>query len=96
MAAGAVVGGCVALGRGVVVERGAHIERSVILDGVRVGAHTGSAPRSSGPQAVIGEHCHLDGGVVLGEGVQLGAHNTLRAGARLSPGTSLPEGAVRF
>jgi mannose-1-phosphate guanylyltransferase len=96
VAAGAIVGGCVALGRDVVVEPGAHIERSVILDGVRVGAHTTIRSSIVGPRAVIGAHCHLDGGVVLGEGVTLGDHNALRAGARLAPATSLGDGAVRF
>jgi mannose-1-phosphate guanylyltransferase len=96
IAAGAIVGGCAALGRDVVVETGAHIERSVVLDGARIGAHTTIRSSIVGPRAVIGEQCHLDGGVVLGEGVTLGAHNTLRAGARLAPGTSLGDGAVRF
>jgi mannose-1-phosphate guanylyltransferase len=96
IAGGAIVGGCVALGRDVVVETGAHIERSVVLDGARIGAHTTIRSSIVGPRALIGKQCHLDGGVVLGEGVTLGAHNTLRAGARLAPGTSLGDGAVRF
>ncbi|HTX31002.1 MAG TPA: NDP-sugar synthase [Solirubrobacteraceae bacterium] len=96
IARGAIVGGCVALGRDVVVEAGAHIERSVILDGTRIGAHTTVRASIVGRAAEIGDHCHLDGGVVLGEGARLGAHNTLRAGARLFPGVSLPDGAMRF
>ena len=96
VADGATVGGCVVLGREVVVEAGAHIERAVVLDGARVGAHTTIRFSIVGPGADIGEHCHLDGGVVLGEGVRLGADNVLRTGARLSPGVSLPAGAIRF
>ncbi len=96
VAGGAIVGGCVTLGRGVVVESGAHIERSVILDGARVGPHTRIRASIVGPQVTIGQHCHLDGGVVLGEGVQVGDYNVLRAGARLSPGVALPDRAVRF
>ncbi len=96
VATGAIVGGCATLGRDVVVERGAHIERSVVLDGARIGAHTTIRSSIIGPRVEIGEHCHLDGGVVLGEGVRIGAQNVLRAGARLSPGTSLGDGAIRF
>jgi mannose-1-phosphate guanylyltransferase len=96
VAAGAIVGGCVSLGRDVVIGPGAHVERSVILDGARVGAHSSVRGSIMGPGAEIGEHCHLDAGVVLGEGVRLGANNVLRAGARLFPGTSLGDGAVRF
>jgi mannose-1-phosphate guanylyltransferase len=96
VASGATVGGCVALGRGVEVGHGAHIERSVVLDDARIGAHSRVNYAIVGPGAVIGEHCHLEAGVVLGEGVELGANNTLRAGARLAPGTRLPDGAIRF
>jgi mannose-1-phosphate guanylyltransferase len=45
---------------------------------------------------MIGEHCHLEDRVVLGEGVQLGAGNVLRAGARVFPGVALPPSAIRF
>jgi mannose-1-phosphate guanylyltransferase len=93
--AGAVVGGCAVVGRDVVVGTGAHVERSVILDGARIGAHTSVRYSIVGPGARLGEHCRLDGGVVLGEGVKLGDRNALRAGERVSPGVSLPEGAVR-
>jgi mannose-1-phosphate guanylyltransferase len=96
IAAGAAVGGCVVLGRDVVIEPGAHVERSVILPGARIGAHSTVRFSIVGPEASVGEHCHLDGGVVLGAGVDLGDHNVLRAGARISPGVSLPEGAIRF
>jgi mannose-1-phosphate guanylyltransferase len=92
---GAIVGGCAVLGRDVVVEPGAHIERAVVLDGARIGAHSTVRYSIVGPEARLGEHCRLDGGVVLGAGVQLGDHNVLRAGARVAPGVSLPEGAVR-
>jgi mannose-1-phosphate guanylyltransferase len=94
--AGAIVGGCAVLGRDVLVEQGAHIERSVVLDGARIGAHSTVRFSIISPGAVVGEHCHLDGGVVLGERVTLGDHNVLRAGARIAPGVSIPEAAVRF
>jgi mannose-1-phosphate guanylyltransferase len=49
-----------------------------------------------GPGAAVGEHCHIEAGVVLGEGVKLGANNVLTAGARVFPGVELPDGAIRF
>lgn len=96
VAAGAIVGGCVVLGAGAVIEAGAHVERSVVLAGARIGARSTVRFSIIGPEAKVGERCHLDGGVVLGEGVDLGAHNVLRAGARISPGVTLPDGAIRF
>jgi mannose-1-phosphate guanylyltransferase len=93
---GSVVGDRSVLGRGVMVGEGAHVESSVLLDGAQVGA--GSVVRGSiiGPDVVIGERCHLDGGVMLGAGVKLGAGNALAAGARIFPGVELPEGAITF
>jgi mannose-1-phosphate guanylyltransferase len=96
VARGAVVGGCVALGKNVDVGPAAHIERSVVLGGARIGAHTRVSHSIVGPGAVIGEHSHLEGGVVIGEGVELGANNVLRGGARVAPGVSLPDGSIRF
>jgi mannose-1-phosphate guanylyltransferase len=93
---GSVVGDRSVLGEGVTIGEGAHVECSVLLDGASVGA--GSVVRASiiGPDAVIGEHCHIEGGAILGAGVKLGADNALAAGARIFPGVELPEGAIRF
>jgi mannose-1-phosphate guanylyltransferase len=44
----------------------------------------------------IGDHCVIDGLSVLGEGVTLGAGNTVANGARLFPGVTLPDGALQF
>jgi mannose-1-phosphate guanylyltransferase len=96
VARGAIVGGCVSLGENVEVGQAAHIERSVVLDGARIGPHSRINYAIVGPGAVIGEHSHLEGGVVLGEGVKLGANNVLRGGARVAPGVSLPDGSIRF
>jgi mannose-1-phosphate guanylyltransferase len=96
VAAGAIVGGRVALGPGVSVDTGAHIENSVVLAGASIGAHTRISGSIVGPRVQIGEHCHLEDGVVLGEGVALGAQNNLRAGARVFPGVQLPDSAIRF
>jgi mannose-1-phosphate guanylyltransferase len=92
----AIVGDRSVLGEGVTVGEGARVEASVLLEGVSVGA--GSTIRSSiiGRDAVIGDRCHIEGGVVLGEGVKLGSGNMLAAGARIFPGVELPDGAIRF
>jgi mannose-1-phosphate guanylyltransferase len=92
----AIVGGRAVLGSGVEVGNGAHVESSVLLDGTRVGAR--STVRSSIVAAgvTIGEHCHIEGGVVLGEGVTIGSDNVLAAGARIFPGVELPKGAIKF
>ena len=44
----------------------------------------------------IGEHCHIEGGVVLGEAVSIGSENALAYGARIFPGVQLPTGAITF
>jgi mannose-1-phosphate guanylyltransferase len=96
VARGAVVGGRTVLGHRVTVAEGAHVESSVVLDGVTVGPRSTIRGSIVGPGAMIGEHCQIDGGVVLGEGVKIGARNTLAAGARIFPGVELPDGAIRF
>ena len=96
IAAGAIVGGRTVLGDGVEVGEGAHIETSVVLDGTRVGARTTISSSIVGARVTIGEHCHLEGGVMLGEGVTIGSENALAFGARIFPGVALPSGAIRF
>jgi mannose-1-phosphate guanylyltransferase len=81
VAFGAIVGGRTVLGENVTVGTGAHVESSVLLDG---------------PGAQIGDHCHVEDRVVLGEGVKVGSDNVLTAGARIFPGVQLPEGAIKF
>jgi mannose-1-phosphate guanylyltransferase len=92
----AIVGGRTVLGERVTVAAGAHVETSVILDGATIGPRATVRGSIVGPGATIGERCHLDAGVVLGAGVELGAENTLIAGARIFPGVRLPDGAIRF
>ncbi len=96
VAADAIVGSRSVLGRGVSVGPGAHIDSSVLLDGTSIGAHTRIASSIIGPDVTIGERCHVAGRVVLGEGVSIGARNTLLEGIRVFPGVELPEGAVAF
>jgi mannose-1-phosphate guanylyltransferase len=91
-----VVGDRSVLGHRVTIGEGAHVESSVLLDGVSVGARATVRASIVGPEAEIGDHCRLEGGVVLGQGVRLGAGNALAAGARIFPGVQLPEGAITF
>jgi mannose-1-phosphate guanylyltransferase len=96
IAAGAIVGGRTVLGRGVKVGPGARIDGSVLLDGVTVGARTTISGAIVAAGANIGEHCHIDDLAMVGADVELGADNTLTAGARIFPGVSLPAGAIGF
>jgi mannose-1-phosphate guanylyltransferase len=92
----AIVGGRAVLGNGVEVATGAHVESSVLLDGVSVGERTTVSASIIGSGVRIGEGCHIAAGVVLGDGVTVGAHNVLAAGVRIFPGVELPDGAIRF
>jgi mannose-1-phosphate guanylyltransferase len=96
LAPDATIGARTVLGRGVTVGPGAHVETSVLLDGASVGAHTRISDSIVGPRVCIGDRCRLEGKVVLGEGVSIGAGNTLAAGMRIFPGVTLPEGAIAF
>jgi mannose-1-phosphate guanylyltransferase len=49
-----------------------------------------------GPGVRIGDHCRIEGRVVLGQGVSVGSGNTLREGMRIFPGVTLPDGAIAF
>lgn len=93
---GAIVGGRVAIGPRVAVAEGAHVENSVVLEGTTIGRHTRVSGSIIGPHATIGEHCQLANGVVIGEGVKLGARNLLHAGTRVFPHVHLADGAIRF
>ncbi len=96
IAAHAIVGGRTVLGNGVRIDDGARIESSVLLDDVHIGARTTVHGSIVAAGSDIGEHCSIDGGVVVGAGVRLGADNVLRAGARIFPGVHLPDGAIKF
>jgi mannose-1-phosphate guanylyltransferase len=96
IAAGAHVGSLVVLGEGVAVGRGSRIERSVVLQGARIGAHCNLEDCIVGAGARIGDGTEITGGAVLGEGVTVGEGNVLSRGLRLAPGTELPDGSIRF
>jgi len=90
------VGARTVLGREVRVGSGAHIDNSVVLDGSKIGAGTRVTGSIVGPHVTIGERCRIEGRVVLGEGVNVGAGNTLLEGMRIFPGVQLPDGAIAF
>ncbi len=90
----AVVGPRTVLGRDVRVETGAHVEGSVLLDGVTVGAGSTVSSAIVGPGVTIGERCQIDGDVVIGEDAKIGPNSVLGAGARIFPGVEHPEAAI--
>jgi mannose-1-phosphate guanylyltransferase len=96
IARGAIVGGRTVLGREVTIGEDAHVESSVLLDGTSVGARSIVSSAIVGPGVAIGDRCHVEGGVVLGERVKVGSDNVLAAGVRIFPGVELPERAIRF
>jgi mannose-1-phosphate guanylyltransferase len=93
---GARIGGRAVLERGVVVGEGTTIESAVIMRGASIGAHCVLRGCVVAAGARIGDHCVIDGMSVIGEGVTLGRDNVVSNGARLFPGVSLPDGALRF
>ena len=90
------VGGRVVLERGVTV--GAHmtVERAVVLEGATIGSGCTLSGCIVGAGVTIGDECHVDGLSVLGQGVVLGDGNIVSNGARIFPGVSLPDRAIRF
>ncbi|HWH12221.1 MAG TPA: NDP-sugar synthase [Solirubrobacteraceae bacterium] len=96
IAAGAQVGSLAVLGQGVSVGAGAVIERSVVLAGSEIGPGCVLRDCIVSPGARIGANTQITGGAVLGENVIIGADNVITNGARVFPGVSLPDGAIRF
>jgi mannose-1-phosphate guanylyltransferase len=91
----AKIAGGSALGAGVIVESGACVTGSVLFDDCVIG------PGATVTDSVVGPGARVAGGavlcdVVVGAGAVVGAGNELLAGARLWPGVTLPESAVRF
>jgi mannose-1-phosphate guanylyltransferase len=96
LAADAIIGARTVLGRGVTVGAGSHIDSSVVLDGATIGAGTRISSSIIGPDASIGDRCRVEGRVMLGQGADVGAGNTLMSGIRIFPGVQIPDGAVAF
>jgi mannose-1-phosphate guanylyltransferase len=91
----AVVDGGSTVGRRAQVGACARVHGSVLFDEavVRPGAVVTASVIGRG--AVVGTGTHLDG-VVLGDGAIVGAGNELLSGARVFPGATIADGAVRF
>jgi mannose-1-phosphate guanylyltransferase len=92
----AMVGDRSVLGEGVTVSERARVLASVLLERVTVGAGTTISSSIIGRDVTIGAQCHIEGRVMLGDGVRIGSGNTLAAGARIFPGVELPDGAIKF
>jgi mannose-1-phosphate guanylyltransferase len=96
VAEGAHVGSLVVLGEDVSVGAGSFVERSVVLEGARIGAGCELRDCIVAPRCEIGDGTRIGGGAVLGEGVRIGAGNVITHGARIFPGVHLPDGAIEF
>jgi mannose-1-phosphate guanylyltransferase len=93
---GAQVGSLVVLGEDVSVGAHATVERSVILKGATIGEGATLRDCVVAAGCRIGARTAIGGGAVLGEGVTVGADNVIDRGARIFPGVSLPDGAIKF
>ncbi|HTR89346.1 MAG TPA: NDP-sugar synthase [Solirubrobacteraceae bacterium] len=96
VAPGAHVGSLVVLGPDVHVGPGSIVERAVLLRGTHVGANCVLRDCIVAAGCHIGESSRIEGGAVLGEGVTVGADNTIGQGARIFPGVTLPDAAIKF
>jgi mannose-1-phosphate guanylyltransferase len=68
----------------------------VVMQGTEIGRDCTLSGCIVGGGVRIGDHCHVDGLSVLGEGVTIGAGNVVSNGARVFPGVTLPDGALLF
>ncbi len=96
VAPGAHVGSLVVLGQGVTVGAGSTVERAVIMNGSEIGAGCTLRDCIVAAGCRVGEGTQLTDGAVLGEGVTLGARNIVSRGARIFPGVTLPDEALKF
>lgn len=96
VADGAHVGSLVVLGAGVKVAAGATVERAVILAGSEIGEGCVLRDCIVAAGCRVGAGTQVLEGAVLGEGVTVGADNVIAGGARIFPGVSLPDGAIKF
>ncbi len=96
VAAGAHAGSLVVLGQGVSIAENATVERAVVLDGTEIGEGAMLRDCIVAAGCRIGPRTQISDGVVLGEGVTIGADNTIAGGARIFPGVTIPDGAIKF
>jgi mannose-1-phosphate guanylyltransferase len=96
VAEGAHVGSLVVLGQDVAIGAGSTVERAVIMNGTEIGPGCTLRDCIVAAGCRVGEGTRITGGAVLGEGVTIGADNVIAHGARIFPGVTLPDGALRF
>ncbi|HTD58550.1 MAG TPA: NDP-sugar synthase [Solirubrobacteraceae bacterium] len=96
VAEGAHVGSLVVLGHDVKVGAGSTVERAVILNGTDIGENCTLRDCIVAAGCRIGVGTRIEEGAVLGEGVTVGADNVIAGGARIFPGVTLPDGAIKF
>jgi mannose-1-phosphate guanylyltransferase len=96
IAEGAHVGSLVVLGGDVSIGAHSVIERAVIMNGAEIGAGCTLRDCIVAAGCRVGAGTRITGGAVLGEGVTVGADNVIAHGARIFPGVTLPDGALRF
>lgn len=89
--AGAVVHGPAVIGAHCTIERAATIERSVLWNGVTVGAGAVVRDAVLASGVVVGEHAVVDHAVVADD-VRIGAGAHIGPGARIEPGTTIARG----
>jgi mannose-1-phosphate guanylyltransferase len=96
VAEGAHVGSLVVLGHDVKIGAGSTVERAVILNGTEIGENCTLRDCIVAAGCRIGAGTHIQEGAVLGEGVTVGSDNAIAGGARIFPGVTLPDGAIKF
>jgi mannose-1-phosphate guanylyltransferase len=96
IAEGAHVGSLVVLGHDVRIGAGTVVERAVILNGTEIGENCTLRDCIVAAGCRVGAGTHIQDGAVLGEGATIGADNVIAGGARIFPGVTLPDGAIRF
>jgi mannose-1-phosphate guanylyltransferase len=96
VAEGAHVGSLVVLAEDVSIGAGSTVERAVILNGAEIGEGCTLRDCIIAAGCRVGARTQITGGAVLGEGVTVGADNTIARGARIFPGVTLPDGAIKF
>jgi mannose-1-phosphate guanylyltransferase len=93
---GAHVGSLVVLAEGVTVGEGTTIERAVVLNGADIGPRCVLRDCIVAAGCRVGAGSQITDGAVLGEGVTVGADNVITHGARIAPGVTLSDGAIKF
>ncbi len=90
------VGGRVVLERDVTIGDNTIVEQAVVMQGTEVGANCVIRNCVIAGGGRIGDNVRIEGRAVIGEGVTIGDDNIVSNGARIFPGVTLPDGAIRF